>query len=176
MFATVYYQEDLSDQAPSYRHLLVQGNNLPGGAAVFLHLDPEHATKCDAQIEARDSGPLLIYGMKAEGNMAPLWVRNASKVLVTGWGGLACALPGNASYPPGVVQDPPSLIRLEGCDEPGRSCELFGLMDYGASCGKFDGFTEFPPTLWTFVAEKNSLGRWNATVPLTRPVMYSSGS
>lgn len=95
ILAVSFYQEDIGPNGPPYRHLLVQGNHQSGGSAVFMHLDPEHAGKCDAQVEVRDAGPFLAYGMKAEGNMAPLWVRNASRVLVTGWGGLACAIPHN---------------------------------------------------------------------------------
>ena len=81
-----------------------------------------------------------------------------------------------AIYGPGYAADPPSLFRLEACED----CVFSGLMDMlrvdGGSVDTYAGIG-VDPRLWRMVSSRPDVGSglWQATLPLERPALFSTG-
>jgi len=132
----------------TYRHVLINGT---AGPLHFYQFNAEHA-RSDANAEVRGSSNVRMYSFKSEGNACVLWVRDSSNVTLFGSGGNAAALPLNASYSQGYIQEaPPSLYRVERS----TGVRLLLLTDQGrvqgGSPSDFPG-EGFDPRDWAMVA------------------------
>ena len=82
-----------------------------------------------------------------------------------------------AIYGPGYAAVPPSLFRLEACE----NCDLSALIDMlrvdGGSTDTYAGIG-VDPRLWRMVSARGAVGTgpWQATLPLERPAKFSTAS
>ena len=137
---------------------------------------------CYAQVEVRDGGGVDIFGLKSEGQFAVLWLRNATRVNMFGYGGNACPFEG--TYPPGFAPFPPSLFRLQESSQ----VTLASLISWDMSTTlRVDASAPSPvraprgqlgdvvrcadPDRWVAVFETFG-GRNFSTAPLDRPALY----
>lgn len=171
-----FYVETPNYQAPTFRHLLVNGST---SGLSFYHANPEHAAG-EAEMEVSNSQHVRIYGLKSERNFCLVWIRDSHDVLLTGFGGTASAFllnhtwtHGTPGYQPGYSNWTPSLFRVERSTGI-RLANLWGdgRVD-GGNVKSFSG-EGTDPRFWSMVvwgsnAEPNTPNR---TQPLDRPVLF----
>jgi hypothetical protein len=97
----LFRDQDLWNQGPDFRHLLVEGTREP---LAFYMLDPEHASS-EAQVEFHDAQNVNVYSLKSEGIFTTLWMRNCRGVRIYGYGGVGAPRPNRP------------LFRIENSDD-----------------------------------------------------------
>ncbi len=124
-------------QGPDFRGLLVSGM-APSSSLAIYHTHVEGLVS-DAGVEARASrGAVDVYGLAASGRFAALLVSAppvGSRFALWGFGGSACPLARNESYPPGFSQATPSLFRIAHQTSAGQggAVSLYATMDAGSA-------------------------------------------
>ncbi len=146
-----FYQESWLAMGPGYRHLRISG--IPGPLAIY-QCNPEHA-RGEANMEIADSRGVSIYGLKGEGNLPILRLRNSRDIRVFGYGGNAAALEGSALFD---IAGCSALLLANLADTPRLPGQ--GSDDFFAGRG-------VDPLRWSMVHQAG-LG----TLPLERPVLY----
>jgi hypothetical protein len=163
------------NQGSGYRHLLVANTTEP---LRFYQLNPEHArpgsvTRAggpEPQIELRNVSDVSIYGLKAEGNYPALWILDSERVRVTGYGGNASAIPGQAIIRVARSRDF-SAANLVDFHRQGEcstlaQCMAMACWDHYAGC-KADVST------WWMIREDDLP---SAPEPSDRPALYLRGN
>jgi Pectate lyase superfamily protein len=141
---------DVFFTGPKYRHLEVSNTT---GPLSFYALNLEHA-QSESNSEIKNSSNVVIYGLKGEGNLPIVWVRDSINVSIRGFGGGLEALPLNWTYPSGFELHTPSLFRISNS----TSVTLSNLIDYGRTGNS----TSWPPTsmLWPLMNHSKYLLLW----------------
>lgn len=153
-----FYLETWHDHAPGYRHLLVEGTTLP---LHFYQCNPEHARGA-ANMELRGARYVSIYGMKGEGNLPILSVRDCDHVRLFGYGGNAAAYEGTALL---RVSGTPNFLIANAVDSPRLAG---GSEDHFAGRG-------VDPKQWHMIIEQPAEGAEVKVAPMERPVLYRRG-
>ncbi len=149
---------EFSVQQKGYRHLLINGTS---SALTIYGWHGQYALG-EAQLEIRNASNVTVFGLKMEGSIPILWLRNSHDVRIFGTGGNAVPAAGN------------SLIRIDDCHDFILSTvvsheRLPGKKKVSRRVGQGRA-----PSAWHAVAETVDGERFR-TAPLHRPVVYKRG-
>lgn len=165
-----FYQESpFLTNAPSYRHMLIEGTTEP---LRFYQFNPEHA-KSEANSEIRNARNVAIYGMKSESNYVALWIRDSDYINLFGYGGNGAAFESTYTYPAGFEQFTPSLFRVERTP----NYRLVQLVDEPRVTGDHYVFGRgILADLWHMTLEVDPTNNTILSNVLDRPVLYKRGN
>jgi len=134
-----------------------------GPASHHYHLNPEHAVS-DADSEIADSEGVRVFGIKSEGHVPPLWIRDSANILMSGHGGNLLPPAVSGVYPEHIAAYTPSLYRIERS----TNVTLANLWRYAR--GEPEEY-EWSAVLWI-----DGNGTNHTATPCDRPVIYRVGS
>jgi hypothetical protein len=154
-----YYAEYSTNQAPGYRHMLVDGTSEP---LSFYQANPEHA-RGEANMEIRNARYVSIYGLKGEGNQPILWVRDSDHIRVFGYGGNAAAYEGTALF---RIERTPNFLIANAVDQPRLP---------GKGSDNFFAGRGVDPNQWYMITDNPGSESAIKVRPLDRPVLYRRG-
>ena len=110
-------------------------------------------------MEINDSANVDVFGIKGEGSLPIVTVRDSADVRLLGFGGNAAADGGQA------------LFVVDHC----RDCLLATLVEH-PFLHEMGGWSEAPPTQWVMIRETGSPDKGvHGVPPLERPALYATG-
>ena len=144
---------------PAYRHLLIENTTEP----LYIYQCNAENAHSKVNIEMHRAHNVSLYGLKGEGNMPILQVRDSDNIRIFGYGGNAAAYEKTALF---VFERTANFLIANAVDSP-RLAGVGSEDDYGG--------IGVDPYQWYMIIDRPAEGKPVRTAPLDRPVLYRRG-
>lgn len=152
--------ESAFNQAPGYRHLLVDGAE---GPLSFYQISPQHVEGGECAVELSHARSVSFFGSKYEGSPPMLWIHDCDRIRLFGHGGNGKPLPDGVLI---RVERTPDYLFANLVEGPTRIVPTVPGKPAGDSTD---------PRLWRFLTDQPAAGPQLRLEPLERPVLVKRG-